>query len=52
MLQTHALVTSEPSPVNEVPQVDDPEQMEAVEKGKHNRFLPLTLNFDLLVPNR
>ena len=35
VLQTHALVTSESSPVNEVPQVDDPEQMEAVERGRH-----------------
>ena len=31
--QTHALVTSESVPVSEVPQVDDPEQMEAVERG-------------------
>jgi len=31
--KTHAVVTSESSPVSEVPQVDDPEEMEAVEKG-------------------
>jgi len=33
LVQTHAVVTSESSPVSEVPQVDDPEEMEAVEKG-------------------